>query len=538
MSNLKVANTSYPTNLDTATLIAPGTDEIVAAHINGPVSAILALETELGIGLKGTAASLVARLASNMAADGGIFRASTIPVSPVTTVTHLLWVTSTTRLYLWDVIGAQYKRVDSTNIHADLSGLLAPADDHTQYVHNTIARTISANHTFSGTLHGSPIFDGNPTFSASPIFSATPLFSGTAHFSGNPLFDGNPTFSSTPSFTQPIGVSPFLVTSTTVVANLNAALLNGAAGSQYARLDAASNFTVTPQINGNNIITAATVLSFPSMLQNVAFAATVAMSNLTFALKGIDGNDPSAGNALSITFRDSSLTSGVYHIRTVQAATSVVLTAGSSLGFAGLQSDRIYLWAIDNAGTVELAVSRYADVFWDDNLVTTVAEGGGGGATSPYTMYSTTARTNVACRLLGYVVIQSAVTPGIWSTAPSLKTLAFPGITRERQVQTTVTPWLGTPTATRAIGTVYQNLTGRKLFVQVYASFAGGSFAGLGGLTDASATPTTTVYGSAISTSSLSSNHTASMIVEPNNYYVVVWASSAGVLQTWTETVL
>ena len=45
-------------------------------------------------------------------------------------------------------------------------------DDHTQYVHNTTARTVSAAHTFSGNL----AVTGQPTFSGNALFTGVPVF--------------------------------------------------------------------------------------------------------------------------------------------------------------------------------------------------------------------------------------------------------------------------------------------------------------------------------------------------------------------------
>ena len=62
--------------------------------------------------------------------------------------------------------------------HHDLLEL--ESDDHPQYVHISLSRTISANHTFTG----------NPSFSGSPVFTSTPLFSGNPSFTGSPIFTG------------------------------------------------------------------------------------------------------------------------------------------------------------------------------------------------------------------------------------------------------------------------------------------------------------------------------------------------------------
>lgn len=64
--------------------------------------------------------------------------------------------------------------IDLVNAHAaDVS-----RDDHTQYVHVSTARTISAVHDFTS----------NVIFSADPVFSGDPTLSGTPHFTGVPDF--------------------------------------------------------------------------------------------------------------------------------------------------------------------------------------------------------------------------------------------------------------------------------------------------------------------------------------------------------------
>jgi len=64
MGQLNAANTSYPNILDTATALMDGVgiDQIVAQHQNGPASAILALETTLGVVPQGSAADVGTRL--------------------------------------------------------------------------------------------------------------------------------------------------------------------------------------------------------------------------------------------------------------------------------------------------------------------------------------------------------------------------------------------------------------------------------------------------------------------------------------------
>jgi hypothetical protein len=151
---------------------------------------------------------------------------------------------------------------------------------------------------------------------------------------------------------------------------------------------------------------------------NAGLAASVGSSALTVSLKGADGNDPSATNPVYITFRNATLTTGTPVTRAVTGALSVVVSSGSTLGHAsGSVTQYVYVYAIDNAGTVELAVSgqKISD---EGGVISTTAEGGAGAADSGTVLYSTTARSNVACRLIGRLTSTQA-TAGTWATAIS-----------------------------------------------------------------------------------------------------------------------
>ena len=74
----------------------------------------------------------------------------------------------------------------------------------------------------------------------------------------------------------------------------------------------------------------------------------------------------------------------------------------------------MYIYLIDNAGTLELAVSQ--TLFPESGRITTTAEGGAGAADSATVAYSTTARTNVPFRLVGFLD-NTQTTAGTWASA-------------------------------------------------------------------------------------------------------------------------
>lgn len=181
-------------------------------------------------------------------------------------------------------------------------------------------------------------------------------------------------------------------------------------------------------------------------------------------------------NPCSLAFRSSTLTSGTTVTRTVAAAISVTVSSGSTLGTVSAQQSRIIVLAIDNAGTVELAVVNISGGTQLDetNLISTTAEGGAGAADSASTVYSTTARSNVAYRVVGFIQSTQS-TAGTWATAPSTiqgvggQALADMGSLGYGQT------WQSFTTGSQRVsGTTYTNTTGKPIMVSVVSTGGGG----------------------------------------------------------------
>lgn len=169
----------------------------------------------------------------------------------------------------------------------------------------------------------------------------------------------------------------------------------------------------------------------------ITATGTITAETLTFEGGGSMTKPPEAGiqsitaaaaaNALTVTlsattldFRSATLTSGTVVSRVISSPISVVVSSGSTLGTVSAVQSRIVVLAIDNAGTVELAVVNIVggNDLSETGLISTTAEGGAGAADSASTIYSTTARTNVAYRVVGFIESTQA-TAGTWATAPS-----------------------------------------------------------------------------------------------------------------------
>jgi len=154
-------------------------------------------------------------------------------------------------------------------------------------------------------------------------------------------------------------------------------------------------------------------VELPSLLQNVGIATSVGSSAMTVALKQKDGStDPAGGTgAVGIGLRDSTLSTGGFNIRSVVAALSLVIPSGATLGTTDGDARKIYVYGIDNVGTVELAVSRIQ--FPENELVSTTILNSS--SDDPGTIFSTTARSNIPIKLLGHFVSTQA-TAGTWNT--------------------------------------------------------------------------------------------------------------------------
>ena len=158
--------------------------------------------------------------------------------------------------------------------------------------------------------------------------------------------------------------------------------------------------------------------NMPYGLNNVAVTASVATSALTVDLKQADASsDPTstAGEEAFIYFRSSTVTSGAYIQRTITAAITLVVPSGATLGHDNALDDYIYIYALDNSGTVELALS--SSWHWDEGqLITTTAIGAT--ADDASVIYSATGRTDVPIRMIGRM-LSNQTTAGTWGSVPT-----------------------------------------------------------------------------------------------------------------------
>lgn len=168
---------------------------------------------------------------------------------------------------------------------------------------------------------------------------------------------------------------------------------------------------------------------------NGTIVASVAANALTVALKTASGADPSSGNPVTVLFRNATVATGDYATLTLTAATSIVISSGSTLGTLSSNIPfRLWLVGFNDASTFRLALincTTATQIFPlnEGNVQTSIAEGGAGGADSAGVFYTGTAATSKAIRILGYLDFSAGqTTAGSWATAPDILQLFGPGI--------------------------------------------------------------------------------------------------------------
>lgn len=244
----------------------------------------------------------------------------------------------------------------------------------------------------------------------------------------------------------------------------------------------------------------------PLQRQIQPITATVAANALTLGL-----------SSTTLDFRAPALTTGAVNTRSVAAALSLVVPSGATLGTVSGRSERLVLLAIDNAGTVELAVANLAGgVNLDETtLISTTAISAA--ASSASVIYSTTARANVPFRVVGFVGITQAAA-GTWATAPTVIQGAGGNAMMSMQSIGYGQNWQDV-TASRSLSTTYYNTTGSPIAVFIVTGSNG---------------TTVTINGIALITTSVVNSlyYPWSFIVPPGGSYSVASGNS---VNKWLE---
>ena len=167
---------------------------------------------------------------------------------------------------------------------------------------------------------------------------------------------------------------------------------------------------------------------------NASITASVGASALTIALKGADGNDPSSTNTVLLPFRSATAGTGSLTVRSVTAATSLVISSGSTLASANSTALSVWVVAFDDAGTIRLGAINCLSgtsiaALSTNALASSTAEGGAGAADSAHVFYTGTAVTTKPYVVLGRLIWNTGLaTAGTWNAAPDIIVNMAPGV--------------------------------------------------------------------------------------------------------------
>lgn len=197
--------------------------------------------------------------------------------------------------------------------------------------------------------------------------------------------------------------------------------------------------------------------------QLIPISASVGSNALTITL-----------NPCALAFRSTTLGSGASTTVQNNATLSLTVPSSATLGTVNAVQSDVVVLAINNAGTIELAVVNIAggNDLSETGLISTTAISAG--STSASTVYSTSARTSVAYRVVG-VVRSTQTTAGTWAAAPSLVQGAGGAALEAMQSLGYGQTWQNV-TGSRTAGTVYYNTTGKPIQLAItYTQTASGS---------------------------------------------------------------
>lgn len=236
-----------------------------------------------------------------------------------------------------------------------------------------------------------------------------------------------------------------------------------------------SSVSIQPSSGGAGVFTIASpasstnyTLNLPA--ENGTILTTGSTTNLGSKIQPISAT--ASGGALTVSlsptildFRSSTTSSGAVNTRTIGSTISITVPSGATLGTISSNASTIMALALDNAGTVELAVVNLAGGvdLSETGLISTTAISTG--STSNNVVYSAVARSLVPYRVVGFVQ-STQTTAGVWVIPAASGTTTVQGIGGQAMAGMNTLGYGQTwQSVTRVAGTIYYNLTGKPIVV-------------------------------------------------------------------------
>lgn len=178
----------------------------------------------------------------------------------------------------------------------------------------------------------------------------------------------------------------------------------------------------------------------PGYVQNYSLSGAVASNALTMTLSGYDGTALSSTNKAQFTFRNATAGTGTTAVVSQTADLTLTISSGSTMGATSAVPFRVWIVVFNDAGTLRLGAincsvssnsgSDSTAIIYplsDDSLASSTAEGGAGASDSAGVIYTGSAVTTKAMRVLGYMEF-SLTTAGTWDKSPDKTQIWQPGM--------------------------------------------------------------------------------------------------------------
>lgn len=151
----------------------------------------------------------------------------------------------------------------------------------------------------------------------------------------------------------------------------------------------------------------------PDLINNLGIQTSVAANALTVTMTDRAFGSLTAANIATVAFRSATITNGTFNLRNISNGINITVPSGATLGHQNSKTQYVYVYLLDNSGTVEVAVSSTS---YDDGIYASTTAISAG-STNSRIIYSNTARTNVPIRLVGRIS-SNQTTAGTWSAGP------------------------------------------------------------------------------------------------------------------------
>lgn len=166
-------------------------------------------------------------------------------------------------------------------------------------------------------------------------------------------------------------------------------------------------------------------------LGNVGLAASAAGGALTLSLTTAAGGEPSGVSRCVIPFRSASAAAGTTTLCEVMVATTLTLSAGSTLGLVANRPSKLWIVAFDDGGTLRLGAINCRDAgnrvhpLAAQDIASASAEGGAGAADAAHIVYAEASVAAKPCTVLGCVEWSSGLSaPGTWMEPDGMQVFA------------------------------------------------------------------------------------------------------------------